>query len=161
MLHSQEASSHSGLENPIHGTQRKFRVLLVVMLVILSAQSWFGDFVNVFVAPASGVTPPPFSMAGFFQGVYNLNNFFLDWHTFEGITIFLLSIVVLALSFVWSKAISVRICSILGFAAILGAGLGGYLFVLSGFSNGGNSMQMGGSFLASYALYFIALFYAK
>jgi hypothetical protein len=160
-LQSQKESSSSGLEKANHGTQRKFRILLVVMLVILSAQSWFGDFVNVFVAPPSGVTPPSFSMAGFFQGVFSLNNFFLNWHTFEGITILVLSIVVLALSFVWSEARSVRICSILGFVAVLAAGLGGYLFVLSGFSNGGNSMQMAGSFLASYAIYFIALYYSK
>ena len=160
-MQSQGDISTSGFEKGKQGTSRKFRVLLVLTLVILSVQAWFGDFVNVFVAPSSGVAPPPSSVAGFFQGVFSLNNFFLVWHTFEGITIFLLSVVVLALSFVWSKARSVRICSILGFVAVLAAGFGGYLFVLSGFSNGGNSMQMGGSFLASYALYFIALFYAK
>jgi hypothetical protein len=32
---------------------------------------------------------------------------------------------------------------------------------LSGFANGGNSAQMGGSFIAAYASYFMTLYYTK
>ena len=142
------------------GTLRRFRVLLVVVLVILSVQAWFGDFVNIFVAPASGVTPPPYSISGFMQAVSSYG-FFLVWHAFEGIALFALAIAAFALSFVWSKSKGVRIATGLALFAVFAAALGGLLFVFSGFSAGGNSMQMGGSFVASYALYFVALYYSK
>jgi len=44
---------------------------------------------------------------------------------------------------------------------VVSAIIGGVLFVLSGFSAGGNSAQMGGSFIGAYAFYFIELYYAK
>jgi len=141
-------------------TKRRYRILVVVMLLILSVQAWFGDFVNIFVAPATGVTPPPFSVSGFFEGVESLG-FTLIWHTFEGIALVVLGASLAVLSFTWSKSRSVRICSLLGFTFVILAGMGGALFVLSGFSNGGNSMQMGGSFIAAYALYFMTLYYSK
>jgi len=56
---------------------------------------------------------------------------------------------------------SVKIAAVLGLITVIIAGLGGYLFVLSGFSNGGNSMQMGGTFEFAFAFYFIALYYTK
>ena len=40
-------------------------------------------------------------------------------------------------------------------------GLDGYLFVLSGFTAGGNTMQMGGASIGAYALYFVTLYYTK
>jgi hypothetical protein len=143
-------------------TDRKFRVLLVITLVILSVQGWFGDFVNIFVAPSNGIKPPAFTLAGFFDALESLpNSFFPLWHTFEGILLMGLAVAVFALSFKWSKARAVRITSGLGLAAIVSAAVGGFLFVMSGFSNGGNSAQMGGSFTGAYALYFIALYFAK
>ncbi|HYR04310.1 MAG TPA: hypothetical protein VEO75_02895 [Nitrososphaerales archaeon] len=48
-----------------------------------------------------------------------------------------------------------------GLIVTIVAGLGGSLFVLSWFSAGGNSMQMGGARLGAYALYFITLYYTK
>jgi hypothetical protein len=54
---------------------------------------------------------------------------------------------------------SVKIGAGLGLIVTIVAGLGGYLFVLSGFSAGGNSMQMGGAYLGTYALYFTTLYY--
>ena len=141
-------------------TSRKLRILIVLELVILSVQAWSGDAVNIFFVTGSK-TPPPFSIGGFFQGVESLNAPLLVWHAAEGIALIALSIVVLALSFKWSRARSVRISCLLAFIFLLAAASGGFLFVLSGFSNGGNSAQMGGSFLAVYAFYFIALYYAK
>ena len=73
----------------------------------------------------------------------------------------ILAVTSLALSFKWSKRRSVRICTILGTIAVFSAAVGGFLFVLSGFANGGNSAQMGGSFIGAYAFYFMALYYAK
>jgi multisubunit Na+/H+ antiporter MnhB subunit len=66
----------------------------------------------------------------------------LIWHAFEGIAIFALSLIVLAFS-IKAKPKSVRICAILGLVYVVVAGVGGLLFVLSGFTNNGNSAQMG------------------
>jgi len=78
-----------------------------------------------------------------------------------GILLSILAVVVLALSFVWSKSTGVRIASVLGLIMVISAAIGGYLFAISGFSNGGNSAQMGGSFIGAYAFYFIALYYSR
>ena len=147
-------------DNVKHGSTRRFRILLVVTLVILSVQGWFGDTVNIFFAPAAGTTPPPFSFSGFVQVVESLG-FPVIGHAAEGIVLLVLAVAVFALSFIWSKAKSVRIASGLGLFMVFSAALGGFLFVMSGFANGGNSAQMGGSFIGSYAFYFIALYYAK
>jgi hypothetical protein len=106
-------------------TQKKYRVLIVAMLAILSIQAWFGDFVNIFVAPSSGLTPPPYSIAGFFQGVDSLG-FTLIWHAFEGIAIVVIGAALVVLSFRWSNARGVRIESILGFFFVLMAAAGGH-----------------------------------
>jgi hypothetical protein len=144
----------------LRGTSRNFRIFLVVILVILTVQGWFGDYVNIFVAPATGTTPPQFSLGGFFGAVQSLG-FGLIWHTFEGIGLIALAAIAFALSFAWSRSRSVRIASGLGLLAIVSAAVGGFLFTMSGFSYGGGSAQMGGSFIGSYAMYFIALYYAK
>ena len=60
-----------------------------------------------------------------------------------------------------AKPKSIRICAILGLVYVVVAGVGGLLFVLSGFTNNGNSAQMGGSFIGAYAFYFMELYYAK
>jgi multisubunit Na+/H+ antiporter MnhB subunit len=68
--------------------------------------------------------------------------FFLIWHAFEGIAIFALSLIVLAFS-IKAKPKSIRICAVLGLVYVVVAGVGGLFFVLSGFTNNGNSAQMG------------------
>ena len=145
---------------PISETKRSFRILLVLVLIVMTIQGWFGDTVNIFVAPPNGITPPVFSMAAFFQMVQNYG-FLLIYHAYEGIVLFVLGLITAVLAFKWSPKRSVRICSIIGLFFLASAAVGGYLFVLSGFANGGNSAQMGGSFIGAYALYFVALYYAK
>ena len=115
---------------------------------------------NIFYAPSSGVTPPPYTLAGFFSEVQSLGGL-LIWHAAEGIFLFFLAVAVFALSFVWSKSRAVRITSGLGLLFVLFAALGGFMFVMSGFSNGGNSAQMDGSFIGSYALFFLTLYYSR
>jgi len=56
---------------------------------------------------------------------------------------------------------SVKIGALLGLIFDNAAGLRGYLFVQSGFSDGGDSMQMGGNFTGAYVLYFVTLWYTK
>jgi multisubunit Na+/H+ antiporter MnhB subunit len=71
----------------------------------------------------------------------------LIWHAFEGIAIFALSLIVLAFS-IKAKPKSIRICAVLGLVYVV-AGVGGLFFVLSAFTNNGNSAQMGGGFIGA------------
>ncbi len=143
-------------------TSRKYRVLLVVTLVILSVQGWLGDTVNIFYSPSSGVAKPSFTLSGFLSEMESIPaSYLLLWHAFQGIFLVALAATVFALSFRWSKTRSTKVTSGLAFASVISAAVGGFLFVMSGYSNGGNSAQMGGSFIAAYALYFVALYFAK
>jgi|SRR5579875_58791 hypothetical protein len=137
---------------------RPYRLSVVATLVLLSLQAWTGDFVNVFVttSPKSGVIQ---SLTGFFQTV-GMQGPFLVWHAIEGMLIVLSGVGVLVVSLRHDRR-NVKLASLLGLFFVLSAGIGGYLFVLSGFSSGGSSMQMGGSFIAAYAFYFIGLYFSK
>ncbi len=81
------------------------------------------------------------------------------WHGVEGFLILLSAFGVLILALRYHRR-SVKVAAGLGLLFALIAGLAGD-FVLSGFSAGGSSMQMGGSYLGAYAIYFIALYYTK
>jgi hypothetical protein len=133
-------------------TTRKFSILLVVILVILTIQAWTGDTVAIFSSPAGA--------SGFFAAVAS-GGAALVWHASEGILLSILAVVAFALSLVWSESRAVRIASGLGLLFVFIAAVGGFLFVMSGFTAGGNSSQMGTGFLGSYASYFIALYYAR
>ena len=137
---------------------RPLRLSIVVTLILLGIQGWTGDFVNVFVttSPATSVGQ---SVGGFFQAVLN-GGLLLIWHGMEGFLILLSAIGVLVVSLRYQRR-SVKIGATLGLITVLVAGLGGYLFVLSGFSAGGSSMQMGGAFEAAFAFYFVTLYYTK
>ena len=136
---------------------RNLRILIVATLIALTAQGWTGDATNLFSMFPSGSIEQ--SVNGVFSGVVT-TGFFLIWHAFEGLAIFALSLVVLAFS-IKAKPKSVRICAILGLVYVVVAGVGGLFFVLSGFTNNGNSAQMGGGFIGAYAFYFMELYYAK
>lgn len=152
------AAGSSGLSDVGTRSWRPLRLSIVATLLLLSFQAWTGDFVNVFITTASATTPAQ-SISGFFQAVIG-GNFFLLWHGMEGLLIVLSAIGVLVVSLRYDRR-SVKIGAALGLLFVLIAGLGGYFFVLSGFTAGGSSMQMGGSFLGAYAMYFIVLYYTK
>ena len=137
---------------------RPLRLSVVATLILLSLQLWTGDFVNVFVTTASA-TAPAQSVGGFFMAVVN-GGIFLIWHGMEGFLILLSAIGVLVVSLRYHRR-SVKIGALLGLITVVIAGLGGYLFVLSGFTAPGNSMQMGGAAIGAYAFYFITLYYTK
>jgi hypothetical protein len=99
------------------------------------------------------------SVGGFFQAVAS-GGLFTIWHGMEGFLILLSAVGVLVVSLRYHRK-SVKIGAALGLITVIIAGLGGYFFVLSGFTNGGSSMQMGGTFEAAFALYFITLYYTK
>jgi hypothetical protein len=135
---------------------RPLRLSIVATLILLTLQLWTGDFVNVFVT-TSAASAPSQSIGGFFQAVMD-GGLLLIWHGMEGFLILLSAVGVLAVSLRYQRR-SVKIGAALGLVAVVVAGLGGYLFVLSGFTAGGNTMQMGGASTGAYALYFITLYY--
>jgi hypothetical protein len=150
---------------PAHPRPARLRALrgfLVATLVILAVQGWFGDFVTVFVAPASGITAPPVTPGGLIHELQILPTpFFPLWHAFEGMALVILSITIAVLAFAWSRSRGVRAWALVGLVAVSSAALGGFLFLKSGFADGGSSMQMGGSFIVAFASYFLTLYYTK
>jgi heme A synthase len=82
-------------------------------------------------------------------------------HAILGSVLAALAIVILFIAFRFNTSRGVRVCSVLGFLGILSAAYGGISFVLSGFQNNGSSAQMGGSFIGSYASYFLVLYFNK
>ncbi|HZY47719.1 MAG TPA: hypothetical protein VFE96_07990 [Candidatus Bathyarchaeia archaeon] len=134
------------------------RLLLVLTLIFLTIQGWFGDTVNLFAVPSGPVTVDA-SLGSILTAVVNVGPTLII-HAFIGLAILALALVVLTFS-LKSKPRSVQIPSILGLIMVISAIIGGTLFVLSGFSNNGVSAQMGGSFIGAYAFYFIELYYAK
>lgn len=67
-------------------------------------------------------------------------------HAFLGIAILAFAAAVVAFS-LRAKPRNVQVLAILGLVMVVSAIIGGILFVLSGFSNNGVSVQMGGSFI--------------
>lgn len=137
---------------------RPLRLSAVATLILMSIQAWTGDFVNVFLTSTFGTSVAATS-GGFFQAVLG-NGLFLLWHGMEGFLVLISGIGVVAVAFRYHRR-SVRIAAFLGLIFIIVAGLGGYLFVTSGFTAGGSSMQMAGAFLGAYAMYFLVLYYSK
>ena len=135
---------------------RPLRLSIVATLLLLTFQSWLGDFVNVFVT-TSATSAVPFS--DFTQALVNEGPA-LVVHALVGFLVFLSGVGVLVVSLRRGDR-RVKIAAALALLAVVSAGVGGILFVLSGFGAGGSSMQMGGSFVAAYALYFITLYYTK
>ena len=136
----------------------RLRLLIVTTLILLTVQGWFGDSVNIFLIPT---TPPNVdrSFNGILQAIENIGPI-LVIHAFIGLAILAFSIIVLGFS-LKNKPRNVQVPSILGLVMVVLALIGGVLFVLSGFSAGGNSAQMGVGFIGAYAFYFIELYYAK
>ena len=131
------------------------RASIMATLILLTIQGWTGDFANLFAAfPTGGVG---FTLGGFLHGVTSSGPL-VDYHVLEAFLILSSSLAALALSF--RQKIG-RLFTSLGAAAVISAGIGGVLFVLSGFTNNANSAQMGGSFIGAYAFYFLALYSTK
>jgi len=131
------------------------RASIVITLVLLSIQGWTGDYANLFASFPTGAVGA--TLAGFWQAVGNSGVLVL-YHAVEAILLLTLSFVTLVLSF--RRRVG-RLYSILGTASVISAAIGGILFVLSGFQNNANSAQMGGSFIAAYAFFFLTLYATK
>lgn len=149
-------------EFPWSGRWRTLRSLLIASIILLSAQGWFGDFVNIFQAPANGAPAPSLSIAGITAAVASLAPaFFLMVHAYLGLALFVLAVVIVSLAFAWPAGTGVRIWAVLALASIISAAYGGFSFVRTGFADGGGSAQMGGSFIAAYGCWFMTLYYTR
>jgi hypothetical protein len=135
------------------------KVMVVLNLVLLSVQGWTGDVVNLFAAFPSG---PVAGVGGAVSALLSAGPGPLAiYHAVEGVVVLLLAVGVVSVAFTRSKSRGVRVTSLLALISVASAAIGGYLFLFSGFTANGNSAQMGGSFIAAYALNFLVLYYAK
>jgi hypothetical protein len=82
-------------------------------------------------------------------------------HAVGGVLILLLTLGIVSVGFRKAQSRGVRLSSLLALISVLSAVAGGYLFVFSGFLANGNSAQMGGSFIAAYAMNFLVLYCSK
>jgi hypothetical protein len=125
------------------------RLSIVATLLLLGIQGWTGDFANGFLTSTYSTNVSQ-SIGGFFQAVLESGPA-LTVHSMLGILILLSATGILVVSLRYRRR-SVKVGGALGPIVTIVAGLGGYLFVLSGSSPGGKSKQMGGAFLGAYAL---------
>jgi hypothetical protein len=133
--------------------------MTVLNIILLSVQAWTGDVVNLFAAfPAGAVS----GFGGFFQGLESAGpGPIAAYHGLEGIAVLLLGVGIAITAFRRKSSRGVKVTSLLSLFFIAAAALGGYLFVFSGFTDNGNSAQMGGAFLGAYAMNFLVLYYSK
>lgn len=138
---------------------RRFRLINVILLIFLSVQGWTGDTVNLF---ASYPYTSPVSMSGFLWQLGSATGVgpALIWHALEALIILALSVtlVIMALK---RRLKGIAITCVLGIMAVISAMIGGMMFVMSGFTQDGFSAQMGGSFIGTYALFFVTLYFSK
>ncbi len=132
--------------------------LIIAVLTVLTAQGWTGDFVNLFAVFPSGSVGH--TLGGFTRALINAGRMEVT-HAILGSVLAALAIAILFIAFRFNTSRGVRVCAVLGFLGVLSAAYGGISFVLSGFQNNGNSAQMGGSFIGSYASYFLVLYFNR
>lgn len=144
--------------NATRASLHKLRIIIVVLLAFMTFQGWLGDTLNLFaVFPAGTVN---YSLTGFAEAISAVGPLLII-HILNACLLLILGIVVAKMTFKRTESKGARISSILGIWFIISAIMGGVLFVLSGFANNAYSAQMGGSFIAAYAAYFVVLYYTK
>ena len=132
--------------------------LIIAVLTILTAQGWTGDFVNLFALFPSGSVGR--TLSGFTQALISTGRMEIT-HATMGTVLTALAITIFFIAFRHDASKGVSICAVVGFLAVISAAYGGISFILSGFQNNGSSAQMGGSFIGSYASYFLVLYFNK
>ncbi len=139
-------------------SSRSLFALTIAALAVLTLQGWTGDSVNLFAKFPDG--PVTHSLNGLtlaLRGAGKMEVF----HAVTGILLSALAIAILILAFRSDSNRGSRISAAVGLSSILSAAYGGVAFVFSGFLDGGNSAQMGGSYIAAYASFFLILYFNK
>jgi hypothetical protein len=135
--------------------QRNFSMVLwvstIVTLALMTVQGFSGQWVTYFLILPGG----PALSQGFIEAMVKLATL----HKIVGFLVGLVSILVLIFAFLRRSSIYVRIFAVLGFIITASAGMGGYLFVKSGFQDRWSLGQMADSFVGAYAAYFLQLFF--
>jgi len=124
----------------------------LAILAILSVQTLSGNWITYFLILPGG---PATLSQSFIEGLVKL----AIYHKIMGFIIGGISIFVLIFAFIRRSSIYVRIFAVLGFIITASAGIGGFLFVKSGFQDRFALGQMADSFVGAYAAYFLQLFF--
>jgi hypothetical protein len=136
--------------------QRIFSMALwistLAILVVMSIQALSGNWITYFlILPGA-----PANLSQSFIGALVT---LAIYHKLMGFVIGGISILVLIFAFIRRSSIYVRIFAALGFIITVSAGIGGFLFVKSGFQDRFALGQMADSFVGAYAAYFLQLFF--
>jgi hypothetical protein len=124
----------------------------LAILLVLSVQALSGNWTTYFlILPGA----PANLSQSFIGALVKL----AIYHKLMGFVIGGISILVLIFAFIRRSSIYVRIFAVLGFIITVSAGIGGFLFVKSGFQDRFTLGQMSDSFVGAYAAYFLQLFF--
>ena len=127
-------------------------VSTLAILVLLSVQAFSGNWTTYFlILPGA----PANLTQSFIGALVKL----AIYHKITGFVIGGISILILIFAFIRRSSIYVRIFAVLGFIITVSAGIGGFLFVKSGFQDRWALGQMTDSFVGAYAAYFLQLFF--
>ncbi len=137
---------------------RVLRIFIVVLLALLFVQYDLGMLVNL--------SNPP-SLAAFRVGDSNVFNAALNAagglarpHALLGFLIWITALVNAVLT-LRTRVRAAQVFGLLVLLAVTLAGIGGALFISSGFNNDNASKVMAGNFIFSYSFVFLELFFLK
>lgn len=137
---------------------KTLRISVMVLLALLFVQYEFGMAVNI-------ANPPPlaaFSISdnNAFNSALNTAGGLAQPHAVLGFLVWLVSLVILVLS-LRTGIRSVQVFAALTLLTITAAGVGGTLFVASGFTSDQASAAMAGTFILAYSFAFLELYFLK
>lgn len=125
-------------------------VSTIVIIILIAVQGFSGSWCAFYLMwPGSNVG------ATFLHVVTGL----AAYHRKMGFALGGISILIIIFAFLAKTSIYVRILAVLGLAAGIVAGVGGYLYVHSAFADRLSLGQMADSFIGMFAAYFLQLFF--
>lgn len=140
------------------------RVTLAIMLADLLIQFLLGIWLNLFATfPSITSTSSSGMMGGMMSSMSAVmagGMSVLMVHVLNGYLLFILSIVVFAVS-LYSGRTSIAVMGTLGLVSILLAGISGLSFTFSGFQNNLYSYLMALGFITSLTVYFMELYFSR
>lgn len=138
---------------------RPLRLMIVVSLVVIVLQVFFGEIVSIVVDYPT--TPVQLNSIGdVISAMNSAGGTVLLVHGFFGLFVFL-SVLGTTVSAVRYHKRSVTRAAVLSLVSIIVAVLGGYVWASSDFSNGGGILLMVNGALAAFGLLFLTLYYTK
>ena len=134
------------------------RIFVMVLLALLFVQYDLGILVNIANPPSL----PAFAFTdnNAFNAALQAAGGVAVAHGALGFLNWLVALVVLVMS-LRTRARSVQVFGVLAFLAVTAAGIGGTLFVASGFNNDDASKAMAGTFILAYSFAFLELYFLK